>query len=328
MASLVPLRLGLRKSLVEVVADEFEQLYEANVGKQLMMFEDQVTRNQYRDDVVFSKAALMLGCGVVRVYGLRCGASNERVDRATRVYPGCRVVQTGDVRVPLPLCRRVWQLRTRDPVPCGLHDNCTVCDRVEARHDQAHRILEREIDSATQAGRRFVAMAVYIQAPHTARSFDAFARREIHVANCKELTLVHACALLIDIDQGIVWLVESQRVLPFVQARLEEFALDVLGMRVRIHRLTTQHEFTPRGEFRYQWCVLYSQAMCLGLVDALLLADPIQPLQRAERLYLIGVWRLMYRFMKRRTQQTRAANQDGVDLVSRLSSLLADAELE
>ena len=225
------------------------------------------------------------------------------------------------------MCNRSWQMRTRGPVvPCGDGDDCTVCGRVEARHQQALRQLEREIETATRDGRRFVAVGVYIQVPNTtAPGFEAFVRRELHVDSCDKLAIAHACALLLDTQENVAWHVESQCLLPFVQARLQELAEGLLGMRLKVHRLTTQLECTPRGEFKFKWCLMYSQAMALGLVDALV-SPPVHPLQRAERAYLGAVWTIMDAFMRRRVRQARSLPRvAGLadDLVARLTTMLA-----
>jgi hypothetical protein len=111
----------------------------------------------------------------------------------------------------------------------------------------------------------------------------------------------------------------------FVQSRLEELVEGLLGYEMRVHPLATQHECTPRGAFKLRWCVLYAQAMTLGLVEALL-APPVQPPQRAEHVYLEAVMHIMHAFMRRRVRQLRGAGR-AEELVARLTELLAESDL-
>ena len=61
------------------------------------------------------------------------------------------LVKAGAAKVALPVCRRTWQLRARRPhVPCGDDDDCSVCGRFEARHEQALRKLEKELDKLSE----------------------------------------------------------------------------------------------------------------------------------------------------------------------------------
>jgi hypothetical protein len=72
---------------VGALADEFDTLYERLAPNEMMLFEDSVTRSRYRAHVTFSRAAMMVGCGVVTMHTLRCG---EDTIRATRMYPDCQ----------------------------------------------------------------------------------------------------------------------------------------------------------------------------------------------------------------------------------------------
>ena len=165
-----------------------------------------------------------------------------------------------------------------------------------------------------------------MQVPRTAHAFEAFARREMVVERCKDLEVKHACALLLDTRTRTGYLVESQLLLPFVRRRVEELVEGTLGMRLHVHRLTTQYESTARGEFRFKWCLMYLHAMAIALAESLL-SPPVTPPHRTERAYLEAVWRLMHALMRRRVRQVHAAGSTD-DLVSRLVSLLADAEVE
>ena len=69
-------RLSLRKELIDTLADEFDRIYARLAPKQLMLFNDTVTRARYRDDILFSSTSLMLGtrCGVVHTCTRWCAA--------------------------------------------------------------------------------------------------------------------------------------------------------------------------------------------------------------------------------------------------------------
>ena len=299
------MRLALRKQLVEEIADSFDGVYQTLAPKQLMLFQDSLTQSRY-PQVVFSQSALLIGCGVLRLHTLRCGS--DVVERTTRIQPGCTLLRSGDVRIPLPMCDRVWQLRTVSggSKPCT---DCTVCGCIQARHAEAMYALERELEQA----QRYVAIAVYFQMPDSAKSFGAFERREMF-SDCSQLAIKHACGLLLDTRDRVGWLVESQCLLPFAHSRIKELVEDTLGMRMAVHPLASQHECTERGSFKYKWCLLYSQSMTLALVDA--------TASTTEEEYLRNVWQTMYDFMQRRVRQ--ASNlEDGRQLVARLAALSA-----
>ena len=81
-------RLSLRKELINTLADEFDRIYARLAPKQLMLFNDTVTRARYRDDILFSSASLMLGCGVVHMHSIWCAAKRGEKSQRPASTPG------------------------------------------------------------------------------------------------------------------------------------------------------------------------------------------------------------------------------------------------
>lgn len=279
------LRLGFRKKMVEDLARRFDSVYERLVRKEESLFEDINTRAEYAD-VTFSSAAMHIGCGVARLTRNRCNFFDEFL--STRQYSDCVLLGSKDQFVPLPLCNRTWMLKERRGPSCPPTSNCTVCTLIEARHVSAEQRLRSEIAGPT----RYVGMKVLIQAPKSARTWDAFHAGELYIESCKQLPIAHAAALLIDTQEGIVWLCESERLAPQVRASIDELAV-ALGMRVDVHPLCQQWQSTARGKLRIEFCMLYSQAMALALTRA----TPDTP----EDGYLDSVFSIMHRYMRKAT---------------------------
>jgi hypothetical protein len=280
--SLPRLRLLIRKGVVEQLSTRFDSFYEQLVRKEVSLFDHEKTRSEYAG-VTFSSTAMHIGCGVARLARSRCDFFDEFV--STRPYDDCVLLGSKDQLVPLPRCHRTWMLKERLGPSCPASSDCTVCTLIEARHASAEQRLQSEIGGGT----RYVCVKVLIQAPKSARMWDAYNRGELYIESCKQLPIAHAAALLIDTTEGVIWLCESERLTPQVRSRIDELAA-AFGMRADVHRLCRQWQSTPEGRLRIEFCMLYSQAMALAL-------SRTTP-QTTTDDYLELVFAIMHRYMR------------------------------
>ena len=280
------LRLGFRKKLVEELSTRYDTVYERLVKREESLFEDGHTRDEFTN-VTFSSTAMHVGCGVARLKHSRCDFFDELV--ATREYSDCILLGSMDKQIPLPRCNRTWMLKEKPgPSSCPPDSDCTVCRVIEARHASAQQRLESEITGPT----RYVCVKVLIQAPATARMWEAYDRGELYIESCRQLPIKHAAALLIDTTERVVWWCESERLVPQVRSKVDEFAA-MLGMRADVHPLCQQWQSTPKGQLRIEFCMLYSQAMALALTR-------VTP-DTTQESYLDSVFELMRAYMRRVT---------------------------
>lgn len=283
------LRLALRKRLIEDVAGEFDLVYQRLAQSEAMLFSDPALRLKFRSNVRFSQTAMMIGCGKVRLHQQRC-ADGVRLD-STREYSDCALLKAADVPLPLSQCHRTWQLKGAPASPCG--ERCALCGVVQARHEASLALLEREMEG----GRRYVALRCLIRAPPTDRAWRAYEKGELYTPDCRLLPRAHACALLIDTTDRVLYLCESQQVLPMVMDRVRELAT-TLRLAASVHPLARQWESLACGQFPHKWCMLFSEAMALALVRATSDTTPDG--------YLTTVYRIMHGFMRRQVAAHRA----------------------
>lgn len=279
------LRLGFRKQLIEELSTRFDTVYEQLTQREESLFEDEKTRRDFTEKVTFSSAAMSIGCGAVRLIHSRCDFFDELL--TTREYADCALLGAKDYSITLPRCHRTWMLKTSPAPACpGGAQECTVCSLISARHAAAEQKLLSEVASGAT---RYVALKVLIHAANTSRRWDAFERGEFFVESCKQLPIKHACALLIDATDKVVWLCESEQLLPQVRLKVNELA-GMLAMRADVHPLCRQWQSTPKGRLSHLWCMLYSQAMALALVRA--------TSQTSEDAYLDTVLQLIHGYMR------------------------------
>ena len=281
------LRLGFRKQLVEELSTRFDSVYERLVKREESLFEHESTKTEFTN-VTFSSTAMHIGCGVARLKHSRCDFFDELV--STREYSDCILLGSMDKHIPLPRCNnRTWMLKEKPgPLSCPPDSDCTVCALIDARHASAQQRLESEVAGPT----RYVFVKVLIQAPRSARMWDAYDRGELYIESCRQLPIKHAAALLIDTTERVVWLCESERLTPQVRSKVDELAA-MLGMRADVHSLCEQWQSTTVGKLRIELCMLYSQAMALALSRS----TP----DTTQDNYLDSVFELMRAYMRRVT---------------------------
>ena len=282
------LRLGFRKQLVEELSTRFDSVYERLVKREESLFEHESTKTEFTN-VTFSSTAMHIGCGVARLKHSRCDFFDELV--STREYSDCILLGSMDKHIPLPRCNnRTWMLKEKPgPLSCPPDSDCTVCALIDARHASAQQRLESEVAGPT----RYVFVKVLIQAPRSARMWDAYDRGELYIESCRQLPIKHAAALLIDTTERVVWWCESERLTPHVRSKVDELA-GMLGMRADVHPLCQQWQSEPVGKLRIEFCMLYSQAMALALSRA----TP----DTTHDSYLDSVFELMRAYMRRVTR--------------------------
>ena len=287
--SMPRMRLAMRKELVEKLSTRFDAVYERLVKREESLFEHESTRTEFTN-VTFSSTAMHVGCGVARLKHSRCDFFDELV--ATREYSDCVLLGASDKQIPLPRCNRTWMLKEKPagPSSCPPDSDCTVCSLIDARNTSAQQRLKSEIAGPT----RYVCMKVLIQAPRSARMWNAYDRGELYIESCRQLPIKHAAALLIDTTERVVWLCESERLVPQVKAKVEELAA-MLGMSADVHLLCQQWQSMPVGKLRIEFCMLYSQAMALAL------ARGVTPETNQDN-YLDSVFELMRAYMRRVTR--------------------------
>ena len=284
------LRLALRKRLIEDVAQDFDRVYRRLAPSEVMLFNDDVLQAKFRTDVAFSATAMLIACGRVRIHRQQC-TDGQRIDSTTE-YSDCALLKAVDVPLPLSHCQRTWQLSGARARPCG--EECGLCAVVQARHEASLALLEKEMEAAP----RYVALRCLIRAPQTDRQWRAYDRGELYTPTCSQLPRPHSCALLIDTRESILYLCESQKLLPMVTERVDELAA-ALHLTTTIHPLARQWESLAGGTFPYKWCMLFSEAMALALTRATGETTPDA--------YLTTVYRIMNGFMRRQVAKARAA---------------------
>eukprot|EP00966_Prymnesium_polylepis_P254709 5885169-Prymnesium_polylepis.1 len=252
------LRLALRKGLIEDLADKFDEVYKRLAPSEAMLFNDEAIRHKFRAEVTFSATVILVSCGSVRIHRQQCA---DGVVESTRQHTDCALLKAADVPLPLSYCGRNWMLKGAPATPCG--DDCGLCAVVQARHTASLALLQREMEGA----RRFVALRCLIRSPKTDREWAAYERGEVYAPTCRMLVRAHSCALLIDTSERLLYLNESQRVVPMVGDRVRELAT-ALHLTMAVHPLARQWESLACGAFPHKWCMLFSEAMALALVRA------------------------------------------------------------
>ena len=273
------LRLSLRKRLIEDIAPVFDHWYAEQAKKEVMLFTDPVLRQGF-PQVVFSETAMLLVCGKVRLMVQQC-ADGEGVE-STREFADCIVLKASDASIPLAYCRRAWQLKGAPAQACS---DCNICAVLQARHTASLALLQGEMAKPP----RYTALRCLMRAPPV-NKWRAYERGELFTPTCTQLSHAHSNALLIDTHERLLYLCESQALLPMITEQVQQLAT-TLGLTMTVHPLAKQWESLSQGRFPYKWCMLFSEAMALALVRA---TDATTP-----DAYLATVYRIMHGFMRR-----------------------------